>query len=96
MREAIITTHAVSKSPGGKSVEFVATLDAGELAPGMFIHIPINWSLDFTVPIKEVVPLSPPDVHVILDCGDDEDDVDLVLAFNFDDETLWVNESGEK
>jgi hypothetical protein len=94
MREAIITTRAVSMSPDGKSVEFVATLDAGELAPGMFVHIPMNSMLDFTVAIREVLPLSPPNIHVILDCDNDEDGAALVLAFNFDNETLWVDEVG--
>jgi hypothetical protein len=95
MREAIVTTQAVSMSPDGKSVEFVATLDAGELAPGMFVHVPMNTMLDFTVTIKEVVSLSPPHIHVILDCDNDENEAALVLAFNFDNETLWVDEVGE-
>jgi hypothetical protein len=94
MREAVITTQAVSISPDGKSVEFFATLDAGELVSGMFIHIPMNSMLDFTVPIKEVVPLSPPNIHVVLDCDNGENVADLVLAFHFDNETLWVDELG--
>jgi hypothetical protein len=96
MRELIITTQTVAMSPDRKSVEFVATLDAGELAPGMFVHIPMNPMLDITVAIKKVVPLSPPNFHVVLDCDDDEDGAALVMAFNFDNETLWVDEVGER
>ena len=95
MREAIITTQTVSLSPDGKSVEFDATLDAGEIASGMFVHIPLNSMLDLTGMIKEVVLISPSKIHVILDCDNDEDTATLVLAFNFDNETLWVDERGE-
>ena len=45
--------------------------------------------------IKEVVPLFPPSIHVILDCDNDEGGAALVLAFNFDNETIWVDEVGE-
>jgi hypothetical protein len=96
MREAIIATHAVSKSPDGKSVEFVATLDTDELVFRILVHIWINSNLEFTMTIKEVVLLSPPKIHVILGCDNDENNADLVLAFNFDNETLWINEVGEK
>jgi hypothetical protein len=96
MKEAIITTQTVAMSSDGKSVEFVATLDAGELAPGMFLHIPMSFILDFTVAIKKVAPLSPPNFHVALDCDDDEDGAAFVVAFNFDNETLWVDEVGER
>jgi hypothetical protein len=83
-------------SPDRTSVEFVSTLDAGELAPGMFLHIPMNSMLDFTVAINKVVPLSPPNFHVVLDCDDDEDGAALVMAFNFNNETLGVDEVGER
>jgi hypothetical protein len=96
MCEAIITAQVVSMSPDGKSVELVASLDAGKLEPGMFVHIPINSTLDLTVAIQEIEPLSPPNIHVILDCGNDEDGAALVLAFNFANETLWVDEVGER
>ena len=61
----------------------------------MFVHIAMNPMLDLTVTIKEVVPLSPSNIHVILDCDNDEDTATLVLALNFDNETLWVDERGE-
>jgi hypothetical protein len=82
-------------SPDGKSVEFVATLDAGELELEMFVHISMNPMLDFTVAIKEVVPLSPPNIHVILGCDNDEDGAALVPAFSSDNEPLWIDEVGE-
>jgi hypothetical protein len=82
--------------PDRKSVEFVATLDAGELARGMFLHIPMNSMLDFTVVIKKVAPLSPSNFHIVLDCDEDEDGAALVVALNFDNETLWVDEVGER
>jgi hypothetical protein len=96
MPEAIISTECVQATLEGNAVEVVATLDVGEILPGMFLHIPLNSLLDFTVRIIEIAPLGGNHIRLVLDCGDDPDATDLVLAFNFADETLWVLETGNE
>jgi hypothetical protein len=95
MPEAIISTDWVRTTPDGNAVEVSATLDAGQIIPGMFLHIPLNRSLDFTVRIREIVPQGERQIRLILDCNNDPETADMVLAFNFEEETLWVLESGE-
>lgn len=95
MSEAIITTHKVRASPEKRAVEVFASLDAGEVIPGMFIHIPLNGMLDFTVRVREVSQLDGNRVRLVLDCGEDGDDAELVMAFNFGNETLLVQETEE-
>jgi hypothetical protein len=95
MLEGIITTHDVRRTSDGRALEVVATLDAGEVLPGMFVHIPLNGMLDFTVRIQEVMPEAGGYLRLVLDCGDDPEGARLVMAFNFEDETLQVLETGE-
>lgn len=95
MAEAIISTHQVRATQDGRAVEVIATLDAGEVVSGMFLHIPINNLLDFTVRIEEVVSLIGNEIRFVLSCGKETNQVNMVLAFNFEDETLWVLETGE-
>jgi hypothetical protein len=94
MPEATVTTQRVYLSPNRKAVEVVGTLDNGDIVPGMYLHVPINGLLDFTVPVKQITPLTPPYVHIILDCGGEEEGANIVLAFNFEDEMLRVTEGG--
>jgi hypothetical protein len=96
MPEGIITTRSVRQSLNGRAVEVVAKLDAGEVVPGMFIHIPMNGMLNFTVRIEEVTPEADGCLRLVLDCGNDPEDAKLVMAFNFEDETLQVLETGEE
>jgi MYXO-CTERM domain-containing protein len=56
MPEGIITTRTVRATPDKRAVEVIASLDAGEVVPGMFVHIPLNGMLDFTVPVVSVSP----------------------------------------
>ncbi|MFH5806011.1 hypothetical protein, partial [Alienimonas sp. DA493] len=75
-------------------LEVEATLDAGEVRPGMFLHIPMNCLLNLTVSIAAVEPAGAR-LRLELDC-DDELDADLVAGFNFEGETLWVLEIEER
>jgi len=95
MKEGVISTHAVRATPDGRGVEVVATLDAGEVVTGMFLHVPLNAQVDFTVRITAVRPDAGDRICLILDCGDSADDASLVMAFNFAGETLSVMETGE-
>ena len=95
MPEAIISTEWVKTTLDGNAVEVIATLDAGEIIPGMFLHIPLNGMLNFTVRIREIVPQGGHRIQLILDCNNDPETAGIVLAFNFEEETLWVLESGE-
>jgi hypothetical protein len=94
MREGIITTRTIRATADNRAVEVIASLDAGEVVPGMFVHIPLNM-LDFTIPVASVAPAPDGCIRLVLDCGDEEDGADLVMMFNFEDETLWVLETGE-
>lgn len=73
----------------------IATLDAGEVVAGMFIHIPLNGMLDFTVRISSITIEKENLLLIILDCGDEPEGVELIRAFYFESETLWVLDSGE-
>ncbi len=95
MPEGIITTHEVRPTSDGRALEVVATLDAGKVVPGMFVHIPLNGMLDLTVRVSAVAPESEGRLRLVLDCGDEAGGAELVEAFNFESETLWVLESGE-
>lgn len=96
MPEAIISTHDVRLTSDGCAVEVIATLDAGEVVPGMFIHIPLNGMLDFTVQVAGVMHEQENRIRLIVDCGQDPQDAQIIMAFNFADETLWVLETGER
>ena len=96
MPEAIITTRTVRETPDGRAVEVVAKLDAGEIEPGMFVHVPLNGMLNFSIRIEEVTPDADGSIRLLLDCGDDSESAKLVRAFNFEDETLQVLETGEE
>lgn len=93
MEQATITTQQIYASPDGRGVEVVATLNGGKIAPGMFLCIPMNRMLDFTVRIRQLTRLTPPYLHLVLEC-DDEEDAQLILAFHFNEETLQVTEDG--
>ena len=95
MPEGIITTHAVRPTPDGLALEVVATLDAGEVVPGMFVHIPLNGMLDLTVRVSAVTRERDSRLRLVLDCGDEPGGAELVGAFNFEAETLWVLDTGE-
>ena len=95
MPEAIITTQTVRPTPDGRALEVVATLDAGEVTPGMFVHIPLNGMLDLTVQVSSVTRESGSQIQLVLDCGDETDGADFIAALNFEAETLWVLETGE-
>ena len=92
MPEGIITTRDVRPTADGRDLEVVATLDAGEVVPGMFVHIPLNGMLNLTVPVAEVTRECDNQLRLVLDCGGD---ADLIAAFNFESETLWVLATGE-
>jgi hypothetical protein len=95
MPEGIISAHDVQLTPDGRSVEVIATLDAGEVVPGMFVHIPLNGMLDFTVKVSAVASEAENRIRIVLDCGQETEGAEVVKAFNFKDETLWVLETGE-
>jgi hypothetical protein len=95
MPEGIISTHEVRFTPDRRSVEVIATLDAGEVVPGMFVYIPLNGLLDLTVKVSEVFREAGNRVRLLLDCGEEAAGAELVKAFNFEDETLWVLETGD-
>jgi hypothetical protein len=94
MREAIISTLAVRQASEGRSIEVIAMLDAGEVVPGMFLHLPLNSMLDLTLIVAAVTHDIEGRTHICLDC-DNESEAAFVVAFNFENETLWVTESGE-
>ncbi len=91
MSEGIISTHTFRETPDGKWIEVIATLDAGEALPGMFIHIPINGMLNFTLEVADVSPLDGGRIRILLEGGDGSG---LVMAFDFEDETLEVLSTG--
>jgi hypothetical protein len=95
MPEGIITTHDVRPTSDGLGLEVIATLDAGEIVPGMFVHIPLNGMLDLTVKVSAVTRESENRLRLVLDCGDEPGGAELLAAFNFEAETLWVLETGE-
>ena len=95
MPEGIITTRTVRATGDNRAVEVIASLDAGEVVAGMFVHIPLNGMLDFTVPVASVSPAPDGCIRLILDCGDEKDGADLVVMFNFEGETLRVLETGQ-
>lgn len=95
MLEGLITTQTVRATADNCTVEVIASLDAGEVRPGMYLHIPLNRMLDFTVRVASISPTSDGYIKLLLDCGDESDGADLILMFNFEDETLLVLESGE-
>jgi hypothetical protein len=92
MREAIISTKRVRATPDGSAAEVIAALDAGEIVPGMFLHIPLNGLLAVTFRISEIVSLGDKQIRLTLDC---DNDPEVVLLLNFEEETLWALESGE-
>lgn len=94
MPEGIISTEQVRATQDMRAVEVIATLDAGEIVPGMFLHIPLNSQLAVTVRIAEIAPQEGKRIRLVLDCDNDPDDADMVVALNFEDETLWVLETG--
>jgi hypothetical protein len=94
MPEAIISTEQVRETQDGNA-EVIATIDAGEIIPGMFLHIPLNGQFNLTVRITEIVPQEGTRVRLVLDCGHDFEGASLVMAFHFEEETLWVLETGE-
>ncbi len=95
MSEGIITTRTVRVTADQRTVEIVANLDAGEIEPGMFVHIPLSGTLDVTVPIASISSLPDGALRLILDCGEDDDFANLVVGLNFEQETLHVLETGE-
>jgi hypothetical protein len=95
MPEGIITTHEVQFTTDGRALDVIATLDAGEIVPGMFVHIPLNGMLDLTVKVSAVTHESENRLRLGLDCGDEPSAAELVAAFNFEAETLWVLKTGE-
>jgi hypothetical protein len=95
MPEGIITTHDVRPTTDGRALEVVATLDAGEVVPGMFVHIPLNGMLDLTVRVSSVAAEGLNHLRLVLDCGGEPGGADIVAAFDFASETLWVLETGE-
>lgn len=96
MPEGIITTHNVRPTVDGPALEVVAALDAGEVVPGMYVHIPLNGMLDLTVPVVAVAHEGKTQLRIVLDCGDEAGGAELVAAFNFAAETLWVSGTGER
>jgi hypothetical protein len=94
MPEGIISTNEVRFTSDGRALEVSATLDAGEVVPGMFVHVPLNGLLDLTVRVSSVAPEQPNRIRLILDCDDDGETAKLVKAFNFENETLWVLDTG--
>ena len=62
----------------------------------MFVHIPLNSSLDFTVKIIRVSPAPNSRIRILLDCGNDLDSAALITAVNFEGETLKVLPTGEE
>ncbi|WP_171189488.1 hypothetical protein [Alienimonas chondri] len=78
----------------GDAVLLTAVLDAGEVLPGMFLNIPLNSMLNLTLLISSVAPIGDGLIRLTFDC-DDSLDADLLTAFNFEAETLWVTEVGE-
>ena len=95
MPEGIITTHEVRPTADGLALEVTATLGAGEVVTGMFVHIPLNGMLDLTVRVSAVVAESANRIRLVLDCGDEPGGAELIAAFNFGDETLRVLRTGE-
>ena len=96
MPEGIITTRSVRQTPDGRAVEVVAKLDAGEVVPGMFVHVPLNGMLNFTIRVGEITPEADGCIRLLLDCGNDSESAKLVMAFHFEDETLEVLATGEE
>jgi hypothetical protein len=92
--EGIITTREVRRTADGRALEVLATLDAGEVVPGMFVHIPLNGMLDLTVPVAAVTHENDTQLRLVLDCGDEAGGAELVAACNF--EALWVLATGER
>jgi hypothetical protein len=95
MPEGIITARKVRPTSDGRALEVAATLDAGEVLAGMFVHIPLNGMLDLTVRVSSVTPEGENRLRLVLDCGDEPGGAEFVEAFNFESETLRVLETGE-
>jgi hypothetical protein len=95
MPEGIISTHDARLTPDGRSVEVIATTDAGEVIPGMFVHIPLSAMLDLTVRVSAISSEPENRIRLVLDCGEETEGAELVKAFFFERETLWVLETGE-
>lgn len=96
MREGIITMCDVRHTADGRALEVAAKLDAGEVVPGMFVHILLNGLLDLTVPVASVAHGNGTRILLILDCGNEAAGAVLVAAFNFRAETLWVSDIRER
>lgn len=58
---------------------------AGEILPGMLLHVALNTTFEMTVPIREVLDSG----HLLVDC-DDQEGVDTLLAFDIENELLAV------
>lgn len=93
MREGIISIHDVRLLSDDCSLEVIATLDAGEVVPGMFVYIPMNISMDLVVKVSGVAPDSERLIRIVLDC---EEVPDIVKAFNLENQTLWVLETNDQ
>jgi hypothetical protein len=51
--------------------------------------------LDLTVRVSAVTQEGKDRLRLLLDCGNEHTGVELIAAFNFADETLLVQETGE-
>lgn len=97
--EARVQVHASFTVPAPIPLYVIAVETiAGNLAAGMFVHIPLNPMVAFTVRICEVRPvrnswglsLS----GLVLRC-EDESGRQLIDAFGIGDELLVVHDTGE-
>ncbi len=71
-----------------KTVEVVAQVLEGSIEAGMELNIELNRSTAFWIPILRVKTLSPSEVELTIDCEDDLEFAQAIVALNFADETL--------
>ncbi|MHC4879300.1 MAG: hypothetical protein ACYTGL_22830 [Planctomycetota bacterium] len=97
--EARVQVHSTFTVPKPVPL-FVVAVEVvdGEISAGMFLRVPLNPMLDFTVRIADVGPINNSWglslVGLVLRC-DDESSRQLVDVMNIGDELLAVTHDGE-
>jgi hypothetical protein len=88
MKTAITHTSTVRLASDGKTVEVVARVLEGHVEAGMALKIELNRSTAFWIPILRLKTLSENEVELTMDCEDDPEFAQAVVALNFADEIL--------